>query len=218
MTSRPAKGGGRWVSVGPERLGRWVDGFVERHGPPEVTVADGVVRLRGADGAVAECQVPFPPLTSAGGGPLARLITHARAERRIGVLLVRLGGHAAGIFQGDELVSSKVGSRLVHGRSAAGGWSQQRFARRRENQAGQAHDAAAEVALRVLGPHVAELEAVILGGDRRAVDALRPDRRLAAIFALETGPFLTVPDPRLVVLRDTPAQFRAVRIKVIDPE
>ncbi|MEV4186242.1 Vms1/Ankzf1 family peptidyl-tRNA hydrolase, partial [Streptosporangium canum] len=71
---------------------------------------------------------------------------------------------------------------------------------------------------RVLGPHVAELEAVILGGDRRAVDALRPDRRLAAIFALETEPFLTVPDPRLVVLRDTPAQFRAVRIKVIDPE
>ncbi|MDP9867399.1 MULTISPECIES: acVLRF1 family peptidyl-tRNA hydrolase [Streptosporangium] len=217
MTSRPAKGGGRWVSVGPERLGRWVDGFVERHGPPSVTAGDEVVRLLGADGAVAECQVPFPPLTPSGGGPLARLITHARRERRVGVLLVRLGGHAAGIFQGDILVSSKVGSRPVHGRSAAGGWSQQRFARRRENQAGRAHDAAAEVALRVLGPHLAELEAVVLGGDRRAVDALRPDRRLAPIFELETGPFLTVPDPRLAVLRETPGQFRAVRIKVTDP-
>ncbi|MEV8638356.1 acVLRF1 family peptidyl-tRNA hydrolase [Streptosporangium sp. NPDC051023] len=217
MTSRPAKGGGRWVSVGPARLGRWVDGFVERHGPPSVTVEDEVVRLQGADGAVAECQVPFPPLTPSGGGPLARLITHARLERRVGVLLVRLGGHAAGIFYGEELLSSKVGSRQVHGRSAAGGWSQRRFARRREKQVDQAHDAAAEVALRVLGPHVAELEAVILGGDRRAVDALRPDRRLAPLFALETGPFLTVPDPRLVVLAGTPAEFRAVRIRVTDP-
>src|SRR4051812_19090634 len=98
MTSRPAKGGGRWVLVGPERLNRWIDGFVERHGPPSVTVSASaeVVRLEGADGAVAECQVPFPPLTSSGGGPLARLTTHVRKERRVGVLLVRLGGHAAG--------------------------------------------------------------------------------------------------------------------------
>ncbi len=217
MTSRPAKGGGRWVSVAPERLNRWIDGFVDRHGPPGVTASDSVVRLEGADGAVAECQVPFPPLTSSGGGPMARLVTHVRTERRIGVLLVRLGGHAAGIFQGEELLSSKVGSRQVHGRSAAGGWSQRRFARRREKQVDQAHEAAAEVALRVLGPHVGELEAVVLGGDRRAVDALRPDRRLAPVFALETEPFLTVPDPRLVVLKDTPAQFRAVRIRVSDP-
>ncbi|MEU8201363.1 acVLRF1 family peptidyl-tRNA hydrolase [Streptosporangium sp. NPDC049046] len=217
MTSRPAKGGGRWVSVAPERLNRWIDGFVDRHGPPSVTASASVVRLDGADGAVAECQVPFPPLTGAGGGPIARLVTHVRTERRIGVLLVRLGGHAAGIFQGEELLSSKVGSRQVHGRSAAGGWSQRRFARRREKQVDQAHEAAAEVALRVLGPHMGELEAVVLGGDRRAMDALRPDRRLAPVFALETEPFLTVPDPRLVILKDTPAQFRAVRIRVSDP-
>ena len=217
MTSRPATGGGRWVSVAPERLNRWIDGFAARHGPPRVTASAEVVRLDGADGAVAECQVPFPPLTPSGGGPLARLITHVRTERRVGVLLVRLGGHAAGVFQGSELLSSKVGSRLVHGRSSAGGWSQRRFARRREKQVVQAHEAAAEVALRVLGPCVGELEAVVLGGDRRAVDALRSDRRLAPVFALESGPFLTVPDPRLVVLRDTPAQFRAVRVRVSDP-
>ncbi|GAA3447390.1 hypothetical protein Pve01_63410 [Planomonospora venezuelensis] len=203
--------------MGPERLGRWIDGFAERHGPIAVTASEEAVRIEGADGAVAECLVPFPPLTAEGGGPLARLTTHARRERRIGVLLVRLGGHAAGIFQGDELVSSKVGSRQVHGRSAAGGWSQRRFARRREKQVDQAHDAAAEVALRILGPHVAGLEAVVLGGDRRAVDALRADRRLAPVFALEAGPFLAVPDPRHAVLAGTPAQFRAVRIRVVDP-
>ncbi|GHH71326.1 hypothetical protein GCM10017673_24660 [Streptosporangium violaceochromogenes] len=202
--------------MGPARLGRWLDGFAERHGPPAVTATGEAVTLEGADGAVAECRVPFPPLSSSGGGPLARLIAHARRERRVGVLLVRLGGHAAGVFQGEELLVSKVGSRPVHGRSAAGGWSQRRFARRREGQVARAHDAAAEVALRVLGPHLTSLEAVVLGGDRRAVDALRSDRGLAPVFALEAEPFLAVPDPRLAVLAGTPAQFRAVRIRVTD--
>ncbi|MFD2351639.1 acVLRF1 family peptidyl-tRNA hydrolase [Nonomuraea ferruginea] len=130
-------------------------------------------------------------------------------------MLVRLGGYAAGVFDGTALVASKVGSRLVQGRTAAGGWSQQRFARRRSNQAGKAFEAAAETALRVLTPH--ELDAVVLGGDRRAVDALRADPRLAPLLALETEPFLTVPDPKLAVLKETPAQFRAVRVRVTDP-
>jgi hypothetical protein len=58
---------------------------------------------------------------------------------------------------------------------------------------------------------------VVLGGERRAVDALRADRRLAPAFALATDRFLTTPDPRLVVLRACPAEFRAVRIRVVDP-
>ncbi|HEY9523492.1 MAG TPA: Vms1/Ankzf1 family peptidyl-tRNA hydrolase, partial [Thermopolyspora sp.] len=77
--------------------------------------------------------------------------------------------------------------------------------------------AAADVAVRVLGPRAAELDAVVLGGDRRAVDTLRADTRLAPLLDLEAGPFLTVPDPRLAVLRAAPERFRAVRIRVIDP-
>ncbi len=144
-------------------------------------------------------------------------MTHAEAERRVAVLLVRLGGYAAGVFDGDRLIASKVGSRQVHGRSAAGGWSQQRFARRRDKQVSEALRAAADVAARVLVPHLTRTRAVVLGGDRRAVDALRDDPRLTGVFALETGPFLTVPDPRLAVLEAAPAKFRAVRIRVIDP-
>ena len=67
----------------------------------------------------------------------------ADAAARAGVLLVRLWGSAAGVFDGTSLVSAKVGSRQVHGRSAAGGQSQQRFARRREGQARVALAAAA---------------------------------------------------------------------------
>ncbi|GAB3899102.1 hypothetical protein GCM10027612_58420 [Microbispora bryophytorum subsp. camponoti] len=149
--------------------------------------------------------------------PAAALVAHVRRERTVGVLLARLGGHAAGVFTGARLVTGKVGSRQVHGRSAAGGWSQQRFARRRDKQSAQALGAAADVAARVLLPRLADLEAVVLGGDRRSIDEIRRDRRLAPLFALETGPFLTVPDPRPAVLEGAPALFRAVRIRLIDP-
>lgn len=153
---------------------------------------------------------------AASGDPVDLLIAHANRPRLVGVLLVRLGGHAAGVFHGDRLVASKVGARHVQGRSAAGGWSQQRFARRRRKQADEALRAAADVAARVLTPRLPELHGVVLGGDRRAVDALRGDPRLAGLFALETPPFLAVPDPRLAVLKSTPALFRAVRIRVLD--
>ncbi|GLX05224.1 acVLRF1 family peptidyl-tRNA hydrolase [Microbispora sp. NBRC 16548] len=231
MTAGPAAGGGRWISVAPERLAGWIARFAERHGAIEAVVLPDLVRLDAADGAVAECHVPFPPLRPSregegGGGhegefrlppPAAALVAHVCRERTVGVLLARLGGHAAGVFAGARLVTGKVGSRQVHGRSAAGGWSQQRFARRRDKQSAEALGAAADVAVRVLLPRLADLEAVVLGGDRRSIDEIRRDRRLAPLFALETGPFLTVPDPRLAVLEGAPALFRAVRIRVIDP-
>jgi hypothetical protein len=102
----------------------------------------------------------------------------------------------------------------VHGRSAAGGWSQHRFARRREGQVRQALQAAAEDALSVLGPQVATLDGVVLGGDQHALDTLRADRRLAPVFALAAPRVLDVPDPRRAVLDDAAARARAVEIVV----
>jgi hypothetical protein len=219
----PARGGGRWVEVAPQRLVTWVVSFADRH--PSVTVAASgreAVTFTAEDGAVAECHVPFPPLPA--GVPAAAVATagliasHAQAPRTVGVLLVRLGGYAAGVFTGSppQLAASKVGSRLVHGRSAAGGTSQHRFARRREKQAAEALDAAADAALRVFGPRRGELQAVVLGGDRRTVAGLRKDPRLWPYLALATERFLTVPDPRLAVLRDSPRLFRAIRVRLTD--
>ena len=53
----------------------------------------------------------------------------------LAVVLVRRGGYAVGVASGDRLTAHKVGTRYVQSRTAAGGWSQQRFARRRANQA-----------------------------------------------------------------------------------
>jgi peptide subunit release factor 1 (eRF1) len=114
-------------------------------------------------------------------------------------------------------VSSKVGSRQVHGRSAAGGQSQQRFARRREGQARVALAAAADNAARILLPELARLDAVVVGGDRAAVDEVMTDRRLHPLLPLLTGRLLDVPDPRLKVLQTTPDLFRAVRIRLVEP-
>jgi hypothetical protein len=184
---------------------------------------------------VAECHVPFPPLGD--GAPAdgqaaqaaqaagtcaeygARIVAHACADRTVGVFLVRLGGYAAGIFTGPApaLAASKVGSRLVHGRSAAGGTSQHRFARRREKQASEALGAAADTAVAVFGPYAGRIDAVVLGGDRRAIAQLRDDPRLAPYFGIAVERFLTVPDPRLTVLRGTPRLFRAIRIRLTGP-
>ncbi|MBC7375478.1 MAG: hypothetical protein H7323_15935, partial [Frankiales bacterium] len=119
-----AAGGGRWVTTPPGRLQRWLDGFVARHGPVTRTATADQVRLLAEDGAVAEIEVPYAPLVDG-------LVEHVLRDRMVGVLLVRLGGCACGVFDGPRLVDSKVTTPQVHGRIPAGGQSQQRFARRR---------------------------------------------------------------------------------------
>ena len=171
---------------------------------------------------MAECHPPFPPLRWADeGDPAAAaeaIVAHSVADRTVGVLLVRLGGYAVGVFTGSppRLVSSKTGSRPVHGRSAAGGWSQHRFARRRENQAATALRAAADAAAAMFGPH--RLDELVLGGDRRSIAGIRGDPRLAPYLALATDRFLTVPDPRLAVLKKIPSSFLAIRIRLTEPQ
>jgi hypothetical protein len=239
----------RWIDVAPERFPGWIASFGDRHGavsvrPGVVGVRPGsgaagtgaaeaepaagepgaAVVFAAADGAVARCHAPFPPAPGLGGipdpGEAARVLAaHAAADRTVGVLLVRLGGYAAGVFAGapPRLAASKVGSRLVHGRSAAGGQSQQRFARRREKQAAEALAAAADTAAAVFGRYGRPLDALVLGGDRRAVAGLRDDPRLRGYFGVAVERFLTVPDPRLAVLRETPRMFRAIRIQLTEP-
>jgi len=224
--------------VTPERFPGWITSFGDRHGlvgvrpgsaagAAEAGPAAGepaAAVFTAADGAVARCHAPFPPVPGLGATPdageAARVIAaHAAADRTVGVLLVRLGGYAAGVFAGapPRLAASKVGSRLVHGRSAAGGQSQQRFARRREKQAAEALAAAADTAAAVFGRYGRPLDALVLGGDRRAMAGLRDDPRLRRYFGVAVERFLTVPDPRLAVLRETPRMFRAIRIQLTEP-
>jgi peptide subunit release factor 1 (eRF1) len=181
-------------------------------------VGERDVAFVAADGERVVCEPPFAPLDEAlrgdrSGFDPAPLLHHVRRERMVGVLLVRLGGHAAGVFAGERLLESKVGSRLVHGRHRKGGSSSGRFARRREGQARVAAQAAADVAVRVLVPHAARLDALVLGGDRRALDAVMEDPRLDVLHDRVSGAVLDVPDPRLDVLRAMPERFLATIVR-----
>jgi hypothetical protein len=215
MSSRPAAGGGRWVEVDPARLGRWVDGFAARHGTPVATGGPDGLLLTAPDGATAELHTP-PGAAPAVDVPgfLAAVVE----PRRIGLLLARRGAVAVGVAEGERLLVSKVDTRYVQGRTAAGGWSQQRFARRRDNQAKAALVDAADLAARLLLPAVGSLSALVGGGDRQAVDTVLAQRRLAPLAALRAQRLLDVPEPRHAVLLDAVAAARAVRILVRDPE
>lgn len=212
-----ATGRGRLVEIAPERVEPWLLGFAGRHGGTRWTATSDQVVVTAEDGATATFEVPFAPLPVNAGLPYGGLAAHATTNRRVGVLLVRLGGYAAGVFEGSTLLESKVGSRLVHGRNAAGGTSQHRFARRREGQVKVALQDAADVAVRILAPVAGSLVAVVAGGDRRAVSAVLADDRLATVRLLVAPRLLDVPDPRLRVLTATPKLFRSVRITVVDP-
>jgi Actinobacteria/chloroflexi VLRF1 release factor len=77
--------------------------------------------------------------------------------------------------------------------------------------------AAADLAVTLLVPAAATLDAVVLGGDRRSVDTVLADARLVPLRPLVVPPLLDVPDPRKAVLDTAPARFRAVRITLVDP-
>ncbi|MFC4017699.1 acVLRF1 family peptidyl-tRNA hydrolase [Micromonospora sp. GCM10011542] len=214
MSSRTAAGGGRWVEVDPARVARWVEGFADRHGPPTTTVEGYGMRLAAPDGATAELHTPPGAAATV---DLPGFVAAAAAPRRLGLLLARKSAVAVGVAAGEDLVVSKVDSRYVQGRTAAGGWSQQRFARRRDNQAKAALGDAVELAVRLLLPQAGSLDALVAGGDRRTVDGILADRRLAPLAALRAERLLDVPEPRHAVLVAAIAAARSVHILVRDP-
>lgn len=213
-------GGGRWVEVDPDRLPRWLDGFRQRHGALHAEPAGGILVVTAADGTMARLH---PPPGAAGGGELAAVgdlagfVADARVPRRLGLLLARKSAAAIGLAYGAELTASKVDSWYVQGRTAAGGQSQQRFARRRVNQASAAAGKAAGIAVRLLLPAAGELAALVTGGDRATVESILADPRLAPLRPLRDGRHLPVPTPNLAVLRSAVGAARAVGIHVLTP-
>lgn len=211
-----SEAGVRTVLVAPERVAGWLDRFAASHGAVDMTTGADVLDIRAADGSTARVEVPFPPLPDRAADPWLALTEHARLDRRLGILLIRRGGYAAGVFEGSTLIASKVGTRYVQGRTAAGGTSQQRFARRRDNQASALVGSAVEVAARIIAPETRTLAAFVTGGDRPLIAAALADPRLAKLAALPRGTWLTVGDPRLKILREAGDQARSVRITVTD--
>jgi hypothetical protein len=130
----------------------------------------------------------------------------------LGIVLVRRGGYAVGLAHVGSLTESKVGTRHVQSRTAAGGWSQQRFARRRGNQADELVRAVAGHALRILPRGTPR--GLVLGGDRALTRAVLADERLAHLGELPRRGLYDLPDPTRAVLQDAVGRGRAVWVEV----
>lgn len=148
---------------------------------------------------------------------LADLLADATTQRRLAVVLVRRGGYAIGDMSGAEEVSlraSKNGSRYVQGRTAAGGQSQQRFARRRANQADALAGAAADAAVQVLGIRARPVDVLVTGGDQALVDQVLADPRLRWLADLPDHRTVDVADPRKRTLEEAALKALSIRVKV----
>jgi Actinobacteria/chloroflexi VLRF1 release factor len=185
-------------------------------GPGRTTYADGAARIETADETIT-VRPPFGlaharVYDSVEVGPLFEALA---VERVVAAVLVRMGGYAVGVFEGERLVASKVGSRFVKGRHKKGGSSANRFRRRREEQERELIDSAAETAARVLEPHRERIEHVALGGDRAA--AARVAERLPWLAEKQLERFFTVPEPRQRELERLPYELYAAELTV-EPE
>ena len=146
---------------------------------------------------------PIPETNSISGYAIEPLRSMLKHEYRIAMVLVRLGAYAIGICEGENLITSKVGTGLIHGRHKKGGSSQQRFRRHREKQI--------EYFLTRVCTHVQEhlesksLDYMVYGGSQTTILLLQ--KRCPFLQRLDNRSLpslLDIPNPRRGVL-DTAA-------------
>ncbi|MFP5366677.1 MAG: acVLRF1 family peptidyl-tRNA hydrolase [Actinomycetes bacterium] len=213
-TGRPISTRTAFVPGG--RLAGWAGRFGAAHGGYLMEDGDDGLRLMASDGTEALLQAPWPVDGRPGRGrdALERLASLASQPRRLGLLLVRRGGYGVGVAGEGLVLASKVGSTYVQSRTAAGGQSQQRFARRRSNQAEALVDAVAEQAARVFGSE--SFEYVVPGGDRTLAALVLQHPSLTRFAGLPRLTPLDVPDPKAAVLKKAAADACSIRIQVTD--
>ena len=215
---RTVSGGGVAVEVEPDRLVGWVNRFAGRNGGLADLVTDGAnITLTAGDGTQAVIGVPFGPLTVGDQEPLEALLAHLAAVGALGIVLVRGGAHSVGIAKAGTVLSSSTDRAYLQGRTAAGGWSQQRFARRRDNQRTASYESAASTVARILLPSLGVIDGLVLGGDRRGLAEVLADPRLAALAALPVRTFPDIPEPRRAVLDEIAARSLSVEITIRTP-
>lgn len=137
-------------------------------------------------------------------GPLHSIL---KRDFTIGLVLVRLGAYAIGVARGDKLVSSKVGTGLVHARHRQGGSSSHRFERHRDKQIETFLTRVCGHAREQLEPYARMMDYMVYGGAWTTILALQ--KQCAFLSRLKTvslPPLLTITDPRQAVLESSVEQ------------
>jgi len=203
------------VDIPPARLAGWVIRFAARNtGIIEMVADTSGVTITAADGTVARIDVPFPPMALGNREPVEAVLNHCAGIGDIGMILVRAGAHSVGICRDGVVATSSTDTHYVQGRTAAGGWSQQRYARRRGNQLSAARESTADAAARVLVGR--PLAALVVGGDLGSITAVLDDPRLKKVITLPRREFRDIVEPRRAVLDDVARRSLELGITVRD--
>jgi len=179
--------------------------------PPDISAGLTNITCRSITGAVIFCSnqnhyLVIPPFTiieknitrSLDIKPLRSMLSH---EYLIGLVLVRLGSYAIGLCHGEKLVSSKVGTGLVHGRHRQGGSSAHRFERHRDKQIEYFLTRVCQHAREQLEPYVKSMDYIVYGGARTTILLLQKQCPLLGKLEIPTlPPLLDIPEPRQAVL------------------
>jgi peptide subunit release factor 1 (eRF1) len=107
-------------------------------------------------------------------------------EFLFGLVVVRLGSYGIGVVKGGTLVSSKVGTGLVHARHRQGGSSSHRFERHRLKQMETFFTNVCEHAREQLEPYGRQLEYLIYGGTRQTLLDFRKQCHFLSQFDTRT--------------------------------
>ena len=132
---------------------------------------------------------------------LAQISSRLENDLVIALVLIRLGSYALGVCRGETLLTSKVGTGLVHGRHRQGGSSAHRFERHRDKQIEYFLNRVCEHAHEIIEPYVKKLDYVVYGGARETI--LQLQKYCPMLMKLKTPvlpPLLEIPDPRQAVL------------------
>ena len=123
-------------------------------------------------------------------------------EYLLGVVLLRLGRFAVGVFRGETLLASKTDTRYVKGRHSAGGQSQKRFERIREKQVQEIFKKTCSVAKQKLSPFEDQLDYILLGGERFTLQGfLKTCDYLQGLSPRILGRVLNVREPKHEALK-----------------
>jgi peptide subunit release factor 1 (eRF1) len=119
----------------------------------------------------------------------------------IAFILIRLGSYAIGLCEGEGLVTSKVGTGLVHSRHRQGGSSAARFRRHREKQIEYFMTRVGGHIREYLEPYAARTDYIVYGGAQTTIATLlKQCPFLGRLKGELLPPLLDIADPRQVVL------------------
>jgi hypothetical protein len=131
----------------------------------------------------------------------------------IAVLMVRMGMYSIGVFRGEELLTAKAGTGLVHSRHKKGGSSQQRYARHREKQIESFFARVCGHVREQIEPYLSSLDYVRYGGERITVNSFRKQCRFVSKldkYVIEA--LLSVREPKRGTLQEAIEEVWSSRV------